>query len=54
MHFLAHPIKSMAHPQKWLRGDFSNGDNYYNKDSKGKLGDLAYLGTSLATSLTGT
>ena len=42
------------HPQKWLRGDFSNGDNYYNKDSKGKLGDLAYLGTSLATSLTGT
>ena len=50
MHLIAHPIKTLSHPRKWLRGDFSKGDDYYNKDSEGKKGDLVYLTTSLATS----
>jgi hypothetical protein len=49
MHFLAHPIKSLKNPKKWLKG--AEGDNYYNKDAKGVSGDIAYLGTSIATSL---
>lgn len=50
MHLIAHPIKTLSHPIKWLRGDFSKGDDYYNKNSEGKKGDIVYLTTSLATS----
>lgn len=57
-YLLAHPQKALKDPKSWLKkqeGKTKEGDNYYNKEDqeKGIKGDLAYIGTSWATSLVG-